>query len=304
MALMDLHLTPDVAAFQAVLARLSPSDWAHVDAAMEPAAAKAAEAAPHWDFEMPARAVDAVLGASASDAVRRGLIASWALRLPDRVATLALPPEVLSLYPYWIEQLAAFLTQAEGDYDFDHWAKDVRFSLALSVPAAKSQVIDLSSPVGPGQIIKHVRDGWGFGPLFRYLKAGAKREPWLEVHTESRWLRGFNEEGWNDAWATAAEICRTRPELAGMIGSSWFYDPPLTEISPRLAHLRLNPLKGGAFMVHQGPGEIHTQRAATASASRKALIDSGEYTARSWLMVWPRKELIAWADRRKAVALV
>ena len=127
-------------------------------------------------------------------------------------------------------------------------------------------------PVGPGQIIKHVRDGWGLGPLFRYLKAGAKREPWLEVHTESRWLRGFNEEGWNDAWATAAEICRTRPELAGMIGSSWFYDPPLTEISPRLAHLRLNPLKGGAFMVHQGPGEIHTQRAATASASRKALI--------------------------------
>ena len=62
----------------------------------------------------------------------------------------------------------------------------------------------------------------------------------------TRWLRGFNEEGWNDAWATAAEICRTRPELAGMIGSSWFYDPPLTEISPRLAHLRLNPLIEGA----------------------------------------------------------
>ena len=38
---MDLHLTSDVAAFQAVLARLSPSDWAHIDAAMEPAAAKA-----------------------------------------------------------------------------------------------------------------------------------------------------------------------------------------------------------------------------------------------------------------------
>ena len=123
------------------------------------------------------------------------------------------------------------------------------------------------------------------------------------MHTESRWLRGFNEEGWNDAWATAAELCRARPELAGMIGSSWFYDPPLTEISPRLAHLRLNPLNGGAFMVHQGPGEIHTLRAGTASASRKSLIDSGEYTARSWLMVWPRKELIAWADRRKAEAV-
>ena len=103
-------------------------------------------------------------------------------------------------------------------------------------------------------------------------------------------------------WATAAELCRARPELAGMIGSSWFYDPPLTEISPRLAHLRLNPLNGGAFMVHQGPAPIHTERAGTASPSRKALIDSGEYTARSWLMIWPRKELIAWADRRKATA--
>lgn len=302
LALMDMHLTPDVAAFHAVLARLSAEDRLRVDAAVEPATLKAVEAAPHWDFEAPAKAVDDLLGPDASDDVRRGLVAAWALQLPDRARAMALPAEVMALYPYWIEQLAAFLTKAEGVYNQDHWSKDVRFSLALSVPGAKSQVIDLSSPVGPGQIVKHVREGWGFGPLFRYLAAGARKAPWLEVHTESRWLRGFNEDGWNEAWATAAEICRGRPELAGMIGSSWFYDPPLTEISPRLAHLRLNPLGGGAFMVHQGPAPIHTERAGTASASRKALIDSGEYVARSWLMVWPRKELIAWADRRKAAA--
>lgn len=297
---MDMHLTPDVAAFQSVLAQLSPEDRARADAAAVPAAAEAARVAPHWDFEMPAKAVDQLLGPEASDDVRRGLIAAWALGLGERAAALNLPAEVMALYPYWVEQLASFLSKAEGPYDFDHWSKDVRFTLALSVPGAKSQVIDMSSPLGPKQIVKHALEGRGVGPLFRYLAAGAKKEPWLEVHTESRWLRGFNEDGWNEAWATAAEICRGRPELAGMIGSSWFYDPPLTEISPRLGHLRLNPLKGGAFMVHQGPGEIHTLRAGTASASRKALIDSGEYTARSWLMVWPRKELIAWADRRKA----
>lgn len=299
LATMDMQMTPDVAAFQAVLDGLSPEDRARVDAAVGPAAIKAAEAAPHWDFEMPAKAVDELLGAGASDDVRRGLVAAWALDLPERAAALKMPAEVMALYPYWIEQLAGFLGKAEGAYDFDHWSKDVRFALALSVPGAKSQVIDLSSPLGPKQIVKHALDGRGVEPLFRYLAAGAKKEPWLEVHTESRWLRGFNEDGWNEAWATAAEICRVRPEIAGMIGSSWFYDPPLTEISPRLAHLRLNPLKGGAFMVHQGPAPIHTERAGAASASRKALIDSGEYTARSWLMVWPRKELIAWADRRK-----
>lgn len=300
---MDMQPSPHQAVFEAVLVRLAPQDRARVDALAASAAAKAAEAAPHWDFEMPAKAVDALLGPETSDDVRRGLVAAWMLQLPGRVATLDLPAAVTALYPYWIEQVAGFLDKAEGDYDFDHWSKDVRFSLALSVPGAKSQVIDLSSPLGPKQIVQHALQGRGVQPLVRYLAAGAKREPWLEVHTESRWLRGFNEEGWNDAWATAAELCRARPELAGMIGSSWFYDPPLTEISPRLAHLRLNPLNGGAFMVHQGPGEIHTLRAGTASASRKALIDSGEYTARSWLMVWPRKELIAWADRRKAEAV-
>ena len=94
---MDMHLTPDVAAFHAVLARLSPDDRARVDAAAGPAAQKAAEAAPHWDFEMPAKAVDAFLGAEASDEVRRGLIAAWALQLPDRVAAMALPAEVMAL---------------------------------------------------------------------------------------------------------------------------------------------------------------------------------------------------------------
>ena len=42
---MDMHLTPDVAAFHAVLARLSPDDRARVDAAAGLAAQKAAEAA-------------------------------------------------------------------------------------------------------------------------------------------------------------------------------------------------------------------------------------------------------------------
>ena len=127
--------------------------------------------------------------------------------------------------------------------------------------------------------------------------------PWLEVHTESRELSDFNEAGWDRAWATAAEICKRRPEMAGMLGSSWFYDPPLEQISPRLAYLRLNPLKHGAFMIHQGPGDIHTQRAATSSPTRAALIEKGEYTARSWIVAWPRAALIRWADARKATEM-
>ena len=77
-------------------------------------------------------------GLLALAAVGLGLIAAWALQLPGRAAAMRLPPQVMALYPYWIDQLAAFLDKAEGDYVFDHWSKDVRFTLALSVPGARS----------------------------------------------------------------------------------------------------------------------------------------------------------------------
>ncbi len=195
--------------------------------------------------------------------------------------------------------MADFLTEAADPYDRDFWAKDVRLSLALSVPGARTQMIDLSSPLGPGQVLRHAREGWGWSVIPAYAAAQAWK-PWLEVHTESRELSDFNAAGWDRAWATAAEILKTRPDMAGMLGSSWFYDPPLETISPRLAYLRLNPLQHGAFMVHQGPGDIHTERAATSSPTRKALIEEGKYTARSWIMAWPRAALIRWADARKA----
>lgn len=290
-------------AFRAVAARVSRADRVRLEALKDAAAHAAAASAPHWDFDQPShRAEEALAGAfgpALNDDHRRALVALWAQELPGRIAAEALPAEVHALYPEWIGRLAAFLMEGAEPYDRDFWAKDVRLSLALSVPGARTQMIDLSSPLGPGQVLRHAREGWGWSVVPAYASAQAWK-PWLEVHTESRELSDFNEAGWDRAWATAAEILKTRPHMAGMLGSSWFYDPPLVTISPRLAYLRLNPLKHGAFMVHQGPGEIHTFRAATSSPTRRDLIEKGEYTARSWIVAWPRAALIRWADARKA----
>ena len=299
-------LTPAQAAgFEAVLARVPMAARTRIAAVMDEAAASAAASAPHWDFDQPGHraeeALAAAFGVALTDDHRRALVAAWALELPGRVAAADLPSAVLELYPEWIGRLADFLTAAPDPYDRDFWAKDVRIALALSVPGARTQMIDLSSPMGPGQVLRHAREGWGWSVIPAYAAAQAWK-PWLEVHTESRELSDFNEAGWDRAWATAAEILKRRPDMAGMLGSSWFYDPPLEQISPRLAYLRLNPLKHGAFMVHQGPGEIHTQRAATSSPTRAALIEKGEYTARSWIVAWPRAALIKWADARKAAS--
>lgn len=303
---MDILTPAHIAAFEAVLARVSPDDRARLHALKDAAADAAAASAPHWDFDQPGHraeeALRAAFGEALTDEHRSALVAIWALEMPARVPAADLPPAVLELYPEWIGRLADFLTAAADPYDRDFWAKDVRISLVLSVPGARTQMIDLSSPMGPGQILRHAREGWGWSVIPAYAAAQAWK-PWLEVHTESRELSDFNEAGWDRAWATAAEILKRRPDMAGMLGSSWFYDPPLEQISPRLAYLRLNPLKHGAFMVHQGPGDIHTQRAATSSPTRAALIEKGEYTARSWIVAWPRAALIRWADARKAVGM-
>ena len=291
-----------IAAFEAVLAKVSAEDRARLHGLKDAAAAAATASAPHWDFDQPSHRAEEALAAAFGDALtddhRRALVAIWALEMPARVPAADLPPASLELYPDWIGRLADFLTAAADPYDRDFWAKDVRLSLVLSVPGARTQMIDLSSPLGPGQVLRHAREGWGWSVIPAYAAAQAWK-PWLEAHTESRELSDFNEAGWDRAWATGAEILKRRPEMAGMLGSSWFYDPPLETISPRLAYLRLNPLRHGAFMVHQGPGDIHTQRAATSSPTRAALIEKGEYVARSWIVAWPRAALIKWADARK-----
>lgn len=303
---METLSPAQIVAFEAVLAKVSAEDRARLHALSGPAAEAAAAAAPHWDFDQPAHraeeALAAAFGAALTDDHRRALIALWALEMPARVPAADMPPAVMALYPEWIQRLAFFLSTADGPYDRDFWAKDVRISLVLSVPGARTQLIDLSSPMGPGNVLRHAREGWGWSVIPAYAAAQAWK-PWLEVHMDIRDLSDFNEAGWDRTWAVAADICKLRPEMAGMLGSTWFYDPPLEQISPRLAYLRLNPLKHGAFMVHQGPGEIHTQRASTASPTRAALIEKGEYTARSWTLAFPRAALIRWADGRKAQGL-
>lgn len=297
---MDFLTPAHIEAFQAIRNRLSDADRDRVDAASVEALDPAKAAAIHWNVELPAHAADAALGPDATDDMRRALIATWALEMPDRVAAENLPVEVLELYPWWMDRLSGFLTAAEGGYDRDHWAKDVRLVLVLSVPGGRSQILDLWSRIGPREVLRSGLEGHGWGPVFAYLKAQGWRRIWLQNHTESRHTQDFNEAGWDRTWVTSAAICKARPEIAGMMGASWFYDPQLETISPRLAYLRLNPVNGGALMFHQGPGDIHSERSGATSPTRRALIESGEYVPRSWLLAWPRSTLIPWAERYKA----
>jgi hypothetical protein len=68
-----------------------------------------------------------------------------------------------------------------------------------------------------------------------------------------------------------------------------------------LAYLRLLVTDHGGRVFPLGPaGASGTQDAIAFSMERRQLYATGRYRPMSWLVVWPRQELIAWADTELA----
>jgi len=116
---------------------------------------------------------------------------------------------------------------------------------------------------------------------------------YYQIHTHNRELNEFNEQGWNDCYIRIAEMLEKHEEVKGLFGASRFYDPQLENISPRLMYLQKIPLQNGAVCF--SAGEDCTGNALAKSKTRIKLYQEGKYIFMSYLLVWPRKELIKWA---------
>jgi hypothetical protein len=258
----------------------------------------------------PSRRLDerlaAATGAEVSDVVRRAAIAGLALGLPSRAPPVVLPPSVEALQSGALQTLAAYLADSPA-YDPDCYAKDARFVAGLTV-AAGAQIVDIVLSSGAAAAVRRmVRMSAMAGRLVLTgapsgavkLARGKGWRPWLEIHTDQRSLEEFNEAGWDACYHRVADILRDRPDLAGLWGASWFYDPQLLSISQRLAYLQERPIERGAIMVRIRGGAIHTQRAMETSPTRRALIVAGRYRPVCYAMFWPRRDLLAWASRAR-----
>lgn len=193
--------------------------------------------------------------------------------------------ETLAWLLPWLEE------QREEPYAYpeDAFVKDYRFATGMTVPCG-AQVVDLTE-----------RPGW------KSLFAAALKRPgraagmmagdWFRPHTESRYLDEFNEAGWNRCYAEMVDLLALRPGVVGMVATSWFYDPALTGISPRLAYLRGVPSENGAIGVSHGTTDFDIQSATATSPTRRALYEDGSYRPTCWSILWLRSDMIAWRRR-------
>lgn len=241
-------------------------------------------------------AVKGVAASGLSDGdVRRALIARFAVDLPDRVETMAIPPSIVALYPELTERLAKNISVEDPQYDVDAYARDIAHVMGLFLPAV-SQDIDLHSHLDFKMFLVGAVKKGQIGLLSKYV-ANRLWGRCYDIHTDSRNTARFDQDGWNGCYHRMADLMKLRPEAAGFFGTSWFYDPALLSISPRLAYLQEVPREGGAFFLWNGPGQVHTERATLTSKTRRARYEAGEYLPTCYTMVWPRRALLDWSAR-------
>jgi hypothetical protein len=58
--------------------------------------------------------------------------------------------------------------------------------------------------------------------------------PLYQKHATTRHLSEFTEPGWEACYRRIAQIMRREPEVRGLMGGAWVFDPELERVSPRL----------------------------------------------------------------------
>lgn len=169
---------------------------------------------------------------------------------------------------------------------------------SLRLYAAGALLVDFRCGV-PRSIVTREGVARALPKLLTMLRIGGFR-PFFQLHVHKFNLDAFNEKGREECYLCCAELHDVHPEVLGTFGSSWYYDPQLATISPRLDYLRTMPTEGGAKMMFMVAGGEAIGNATSKSATRRQLYEEGKYMPSNYMMVWGRDALRAWAKRRLA----
>lgn len=126
------------------------------------------------------------------------------------------------------------------------------------------------------------------------VKVGGFR-PFYGYHLDIRYRNEFTPDGCRRSFEIAAGMLELNKNIRGTVGSSWFYDPVIPEISPHLAYLRQQLEENGGVFFYGTRGAHITELALSSSQSRRKLFDEGLYIPTVYYGIWPREQLIRWA---------
>lgn len=173
----------------------------------------------------------------------------------------------------------------------DRFLKDLAICRMVLVPCA-SHVIYRHSGVPRRALARVRRVGELAGLLRVFSGAGMGFRPFMENHVHLAMLDRFDEAGRRRCMELVAALLRAWPDCRGLMGTSWYYDPAVAKVSPKLAYLHDAAAAGGACFIDMGPHPDAEAGALARSATRRALREKGLYEPRNYLMIWSRKDIL------------
>jgi hypothetical protein len=192
---------------------------------------------------------------------------------------------------------------ASGVYTYrkDAFRKDLAICSLRLIPTGgpKLEVAALSARFlfrnGLGQLIRGVAlvvgELGGIKPLYQMHMDSND----LELLAAYRMDR--NAEGARRFYSRVAEMMRMNVEIRGVFGIGWPNDPELRRIDPPHFHGTELATQNGGKLFYVGTSDEDTRDATIVSEHRKRLYEEGKYVPKRYLLVWPRRRLMNWAEK-------
>jgi len=219
---------------------------------------------------------------------------------PCHAPPVPIPPSVRSVYDSEFDRMLARIAERPPGFhrlESDRFLKDLA-TCALWMYPCGARVVELSSGIPRGILLRGGARQFVRAAAFA-IRAGGFA-PFFEVHTHLETLAEFHPEGWDRCCLCIADMLEGAPQVRGMFGSSWFYDPRMEEVSPRLAYMRRRVVENGGCSLRVGSFEGSIADALAKSETRRRLYRQGRYLPTHYLLAWARKDLLRWARAARA----
>ena len=218
----------------------------------------------------------------------------------ERLGNKKLPDEIVHLYHQWFEWVLEDFSKQPDDY-YNHRCRS--FSLDVMVCSLRYITIGGAWIVEIRRVGRRPFFGDGVKQFFSYLFFIIFKSrgfgPYVTTHTAERTLRHFNEQEMNLVYLRIAELMKLNPRIKGFYRRSWFLDPNLEDISPKLGYLRKIPLQNGAKLFAAGSTKNDIKYALMVSRIRRRLYEEGKYLPTGYAYIWPRKEFLLFTAKNK-----
>lgn len=227
----------------------------------------------------------------------RWLVAAMAGQFSPGEAPMRLPEAVQRLYPGDLQRLYEHLNANDGYFnslDADTVRKDLAILSHRLIPVG-AEYAQPGSGIPRSVLFKGGLRQFFSGVLLILRCGGIKNFFELHAHIDS--LEQFSPSGWRDTYRALAQLLQLNPGLRGWLSSSWFLDPQLARISPRLAYLRETPGERSLTYLFVQTDPKGESGALARSPTRRRLFEAGQYQPRIYMRVCPRSQALAWLSQ-------